>query len=117
MSLVDHAERELELSGYGAEYDGMIGETVMELVKVFANQGHSGFSAMQTAAIFNELAQFKPLGPLTDSSEEWMDLTDYESGLYQNRRRPDAFSYDGGKTYYLVDDEPRVIYNSEPATQ
>jgi len=45
-----------------AGYGGMLGEAVMELVKVFSKQGHSGFSAQLTKHLFNEL------------------LSDYENG-------------------------------------
>lgn len=115
MSLIEHAKRELEYSGLGDEYGGMTGNAVLELMEVFSNQGHSGFSAHQVRGIFNELAQFKPLGPLTSNPDEWMHIEDDVAGdaiTWQNRRRPDAFSKDGGKTYYLVDDQrtkPRMI--------
>jgi hypothetical protein len=46
-----------------SDYGGMLGEAVLELVKVFSKQGHSGFSAMLTKEMFYRL------------------LNDFESGL------------------------------------
>jgi hypothetical protein len=111
MSLLEHAERELKASGAGEDYDGMIGKSVLQLIDTFAKQGHSGYSAMITLSVFDELARFKPLGPLTDNPDEWMEV---DEKLWQSRRRPDAFSSDGGKTYYLLDDDGEVeLYTSE----
>jgi hypothetical protein len=38
-----------------SDYAGMVGEAVLELVKVFSKQGHSGFSAGLTRNIFNQI--------------------------------------------------------------
>ena len=40
--LTDHARNELKLAGLfdkDSDYDGMLGDSVMELVKVFSKQG------------------------------------------------------------------------------
>lgn len=110
-NLVKHAEYELKLAGLldkDSDYDGMLGEAVLELVKVFAKQGHSGFSAHQTLQIFNEVANYRPLTPIGKSKDEWMDVTDMGAdgkGLWQNKRRGTTFSRDAGKTWYDIDDE------------
>lgn len=108
-NLVKHAEYELKLAGLfdkDSDYDGMLGEAVMELVKVFAKQGHSGFSAHQTLRIFNEVANFKPLTPIGKSKDEWVDVSEMssEQPMWQNKRRGTTFSRDGGKTWYDIDD-------------
>lgn len=118
MGLVDHAKTELEISGYGGDYDGMIGDAVIELIETFANQGHSGFSAYKTAALFERLARFEPLTPLTDNPKEWERIgkeLGFPETVWQNRRDSSAFSTDGGKTYYLLDD-PGTILTSESHT-
>ena len=109
-NLTAHAKRELELAGLfdkDSDYGGMIGEAVLELVGVFAKQGHSGCSAGMVLHLFNEVASFKPLTELTDNPDEWMDVSEVsgmaEGEMFQSRRRPDAFSKDKLKTYYLVD--------------
>jgi len=111
-NLVAHARNEMRRAGLHLEdsdYDGMLYDAVLDLIKVFSGQGHSGYSAMLTVSLFTTLASFEPLGPITDDPSEWMDVAEYTSGhqLWQNRRRSSAFSTDGGKTYTLVDDRSR----------
>lgn len=111
MSLVEHAEQELRSAGLcdkDSDYEGMVGEAVLDLVKTFADQGHSGYSAHMTLDIFSRVAAYKPLGPLTSNPDEWMHIADDVAGnktTWQSRRRPDAFSEDSGKTYYLLDED------------
>jgi hypothetical protein len=73
-----------------------------------AAQGHSGFSARQTLALFNEVARFKALTPLTDDPDEWVAidgdmLADKKTPVWQSRRQSSCFSEDGGKTHYDID--------------
>ena len=106
-NLTDHAKYELELAGMfdkDSDYEGMLGTAVMELVEVFAKQGHSGFSAHRTLAIFNEVANFKPLAPIGKSPDEWVDQSEASGEpMWQNKRRGSTFSRDGGKTWYDID--------------
>jgi len=111
MSLVEHAVAEMRSVGLydnDSDYAGMLGTAVEDLVRVFAAQGHSGFSAHQTLRIFGIVARFKPLGPLTDNPDEWMDVSQYggtnDPAMCQSRRQCSCFSCDGGKTYYDVDE-------------
>lgn len=110
-NLKEHAEKELRRAGMlGAEgdkydeYNNMCGEAVLELIDVFQAQNHSGFSASMVLGMFKEVAEFKPLSPLTNDPEEWMEVDDK---LWQNRRNSEAFSTDGGYTYYLLSDKIR----------
>lgn len=86
-NLVDHARRELESYGAFDEekdfYGGMTGEAVLELVEVFAKQGHSGMSASIVRQLFNTVADWKPLGPLTGDDDEWNEGA---FGVFQNNR-------------------------------
>lgn len=122
MTLVQHAKNELHLAGMwdaDSDYDGMIADAVLELVKTFASQGHSGFSADYTLELFSKVARWKTLTPITDDPRTW-NLIDAEmagrEGLYQSTRSPDCFSYDGGATYWSTEDETRKIYVSERVT-
>ena len=83
-----------------------LGDAVLELVKVFSKQEHSGFSAHQTLKIFNLVADYKPLTPIGTTKNEWMDISE-ASGYpcWQNYRRGSTFSRDGGKTWYDIDDK------------
>lgn len=104
-SLVEYAEQELTRAGLfekDADYAGAVGPAVLELVRVFAKQGHSGMSAAYVRQIFDTVAQFKPLSPLTSDPSEWMEIT---HGLWQNRRRSSTFSRDYGNTWHDIDDE------------
>lgn len=105
-NLTTHARYELQVAGLfdaDSDYGGMIGDAVMALVDVFAEQGHSGFSAAMTLDIFNTVANFKPLTPIGASPDEWNEV---ENGnTWQNRRRSTTFSRDGGATWYDIDDE------------
>ena len=103
-NLVAHAERELDLAGVGdeaADYDGMLKGAVIELVKVFASQGHSGFSASMVLSLFAKVANFEPLVPLTGEDSEWNDVSEMSSsGMLQNNRHSSVFrDVDTGRTY------------------
>ncbi len=91
MGLEDHARTELEMAGmFGkdSDYDGMVGTAVMELMKVFAAQGHSGMSAGIVNDLFHKLAKYEPLGPLTGEDNEWNEVGE---GVFQNRRCSHVF--------------------------
>lgn len=87
-----------------SDYNGMIGNSVEALVKLFAEQGHSGFSAGLVLEAFNRVVRHRPLTPLTSDPSEWIDRSE-ESGrpMWQSRRSPSVFSTDGGQTWYDLD--------------
>ncbi len=120
-SLIRHAETELRRAGLfdvGSDYDGMLGESVMKLIRTFAAEGHSGYSAGATLDLFGRLARFKTLTPITSDPAEWQDVTHYggtgSKPLWQNLRQSSSFSDDGGKTYWDVDaEDPKAINVTE----
>ena len=98
-NLVDHAKLELETAGLlskESDYDGMIGEAVLELVEKFAEQGHSGFSANLTVNAFEKVARFLPLAPLTGADDEWNEISE---GVFQNKRCGHVFKDADGSAY------------------
>lgn len=107
MSLHSHAKEELTRAGFfskDSDYGGVMGKAVLELVEAFAKQGHSGFSASVCLSLFEKLARFQTLTPLTSDPEEWIDRTAMSAGpLWQNRRDSHFFSNDGGKTWWSVE--------------
>lgn len=107
-NLVEHAKRELAL--IGEEEDDGFKESIVKAVQGFVSYGHSGGSASVAIAMINDLLQGKNLTPLTDDSREWMEVGPQ---VWQSTRCHEAFSEDGGKTHYLLSDEPRVIYETE----
>lgn len=112
-NLVAHARRELTLLG---EEPDIIDEYI-RVIQAFADMGHSGGSAEIAIPVINSLLMFKNITPLTDDPEEWMEIDknmfDGVSTLWQSRRRSDAFSTNGGKTYYLLS-EGAHYHNQRP---
>jgi hypothetical protein len=98
MSLIDHAEREFAAIGWSEEEgpDKWIREDVLQLIRVFAEQGHSGFSAPYAVSMFEKLARYEPLAPLTGKDEEWCEVSE---GTWQNRRCSHVFKEADGRAY------------------
>lgn len=117
-NLVNHARREMELVGEDPEWI----EGILKVIQAFADMGHSGGSASFAIPLINALLQFKNLSPLTDDPEEWMHISEdiaTNDNTWQNRRNSEAFSNDGGKTYYLLSESntylhQRPIHHSKP---
>jgi hypothetical protein len=88
-NLIEHAKREFLAVGYklveecDENPDKWIQESVLELLKVFSDQGHSGFSAPHCIRLFEKLAMFEPLVPLSGSDNEWVEVS---NGMFQNVR-------------------------------
>lgn len=92
-NLIEHARTELAAAGYKVEpgrpvIEKMVVENVLELLEVFANQGHSGSSAPMIVSLFKKLALYEPLAPLSGKPEEWIEVSD---GLWQNVRCSHVF--------------------------
>ncbi len=96
------AENELLLAGYDKDDPGdgpnkWLAEGTLELLKVFADQGHSGMSAPYAIALFEKLAYWKPITPLTGEDDEWQDV--YED-VWQNKRNYSVFRGKDGQAYW-----------------
>jgi hypothetical protein len=90
-----HAKKEMEIAGLfdkGSAYDGLLGPAVMKMIKVFADEGHSGYSARMAVDIFEKVARFEPLTPLTGTDDEWHEVG---PGVYQNVRCSHVFKENG----------------------
>lgn len=124
MSIVGWAKRELEILEKEASMDGeessvemqrFMNKTLIEVVEVFANQGHSGCSASYAVEALRRLLSWTPLTDLTGEDDEWMEID--PGGLEQNTRcsrifrenkdndtavdiEGRVFSDDGGITWY-----------------
>ena len=109
---VEHAKAELERLGQTAE-DPEFAASIVAAVEAFFTYGHSGGSAEIGIEMLHDLLRGKALTPLTNDPEEWIDQAG-SSGfpLWQNRRQSDAFSTNGGATWYSVDD-PETIHESD----
>jgi hypothetical protein len=99
--LTAFAHMELEAAGLFAkdsDYDGALGQAVVDLVELFASQGHSGASAARVLALFGRVAAFRPLTPLTGNDDEWNEVS---ADLWQNKRRASVFK--GASGAYDID--------------
>ncbi len=104
---IHHAKRELEFAGYDLEQkeedpNKWICKNIIELLSVFSNQGHSGFSAPYCISMFEKLARFEPLTPLTGEDEEWNHICS-ESDTYQNKRCGTVFKKGKDGIAYWLD--------------
>jgi len=89
-NLLSHARAEFQAAGwmdkkgtYTDEMQGDICEHVLDLLRVFSDEGHSGSTAPYTVNMFKKLAMFEPLVPLTGENWEWSDVG---NGVFQNKR-------------------------------
>lgn len=89
-NLVKHAEKEFETLGWpgDCEMQKAICDNILELLQVFSDQGHSGSTAPYALNLFEKLAKFNPISPLTGKDDEWVEIRE---GLYQNKRDGEVF--------------------------
>jgi len=62
---------------------------VLEVLEVFAGQGHSGMTASYVLGILEKVMKFEPLTPLTGDDDEWVHICDDRTGnedIWQNKR-------------------------------
>jgi hypothetical protein len=99
MSLIEFAKSELQRVGAfdeSGDYGGMLGDAVMKMIEQFSEEGHSGFSASMAISMFERLARFEPLSPLTGKPDEWNEVAE---GQWQNRRCSHVFKDADGRAY------------------
>lgn len=92
------------------EMSCLMAKNILELIDVFCEQGHSGFSAPIAINYFYKLAMYKPLSPLTGENDEWMEVGD---GLYQNKRCYTVFKDKDGRAY---NSEGKIFSNDNGET-
>lgn len=105
MSLVEFAENELNrllrtcTDSESLHMQRAINNDILDIVKTFSNQCHSGFSASYSLNILKRLLDYKPLSAVTDADDEWT-LLDYTDDIqYQSVRCPSLFKDAEGKVY------------------
>lgn len=111
-NLVEHARRELDIFSD----DLLLNEVLVKAVEVFASYDNSGGSAAWAIPALNKLLQFQNLSELTNDPAEWNEIDEW---VWQSVRNPEAFSKDGGFTYYLLSEggsigNPWPRHRSEP---
>lgn len=126
MNLYEHALNELKILEDNCKdsdelnMQKVIDNNILELIKIFSNQGHTGATASYVISILNRLLEYKPLTPLTGEEDEWEDISKYQNNTpgWQNKRCPSIFknekgaywvegkifSNDNGKSWYTSSD-------------
>lgn len=112
MSYKDFAQREFRAAGwtdengeFKDEMQKMICDHVMDLLKVFSDEGHSGSTAPYAVNLFKQLALFEPIVPLTGEDWEWNEVG---NNMFQNKRCSHVFK--DSKDGQAYDSEGRVFY-------
>jgi hypothetical protein len=105
--MVDWAKSELDRL-LTDDSDGMqqaINKDILDVVTLFANQGHSGFSAGYALGIIKRLLDWKPITPLTGEDDEWGPVQPWDSGnsSQQNKRCSAVFreNFDNSTARYI----------------
>ena len=110
-NLIDHARQELAILGYNGDLpeddpNRWMYDSVMGLVEVFANQGHSGMSAPYAIDLTMKLLQYENVTEVTNDPQWWVEVGE---GMWQCKRNPKFFSENGGRTYYDVERKDIVV--------
>ena len=79
---------------------------VLELLKGFSDEGHSGSTAPYTVNMFKKLAMFEPIVPLTGEDWEWYEPS---PGVFQNTRCSRVFKQADRFNGQAYDIEGRVF--------
>lgn len=111
MSLVQYAESELDRIGMidDGDMNGMMRKHLLHMVKEFADEGHSGFSASYALQCLKKLLNFKPLSPLTGNDDEWHDVSSISGKPhFQNKRCGSVFK--DGKDGQAYDIDGKVFW-------
>lgn len=113
---VDYMQKKVNKNIVDGDYDRMqkrVNKDIMDILTVFAEQGHSGFSAGYVINMLQRLLNWIPIKPLTGEDDEWEEA--YED-VEQNTRCPGVFRHgkdnstatyngrvfsdDGGRTWF-----------------
>lgn len=110
-NLLEHARNELKLIGMtedaADEMNAAITKDILQLIEIFSEQGHSGFSANYCISMFEKLARYETIAPITGEDGEWTDVGNYDGRVvYQNKRASNIFrevSENGNVISYQID--------------
>jgi hypothetical protein len=111
--LESFAENELRLAGFydeDSDYGGMIPEAVLNVIKAFSKDEHSGGSASIVISLLPKLLRYEPLTPLTGEDSEWNTPS---HGMIQNNRCFHVFKDENGQAY---DSEGKIFREKNGAT-
>ena len=93
------------------EMNRMMCDHILKMVDVFAEEGHSGFSAEYAISLLEKLLRWKPLSPLTGEDDEWIE---HEDNIFQNKRYSCVFK--NGKDGQPYDIRGKVFVEPDGAS-
>lgn len=93
-ALSDHVDRELDKT----DLPEATKVNIRVICSLYDGYGYFGRTEDDIQEKIYALVRFKNITPLTDDPDEWSLIAD---GIWKNNRRGDAFSLNGGKTYYF----------------
>lgn len=91
------------------DYGLMCYDAAEQLLSVFQEQGHSGYSAMIVCTIFEHLVKGKPLTFIKDEEDQWRyayTVEKFAEKRYQHKRMSSLFKHvkpDGTVSYHDID--------------
>lgn len=126
--LVEFAEGELNLllksckDSESLKMQKAVNDDILDIIKLFSSQGHSGFSANYSLNILKRLLDYKPLSAITGDEDEWEQLNYSPDLAYQNKRCPSLFMDADGKVYNVEakvfsDDNGHTWYNCKESRE
>lgn len=126
--LVEFAENELNILLKGCKdseslkMQKSVNNDILDIIKLFSGQGHSGFSASYTLNILKRLLDYKPLSAITGNEDEWEQLNYSPDLAYQSKRCPSIFRDADGKVYNVEakvfsDDGGHTWYNCKDSRE
>jgi hypothetical protein len=113
-NLIKHAEAEFRAAGwtdengkFDDEMQEMICKHVLKLIEIFDEEGHSGSTAPYAINLFEKLAKFEPITPLTGEDWEWVD----HGYCMQNKRCSHIFKQADRFNGQAYDSEGIIFYD------
>jgi hypothetical protein len=118
----------------GLEMQKAINKDILDMVKVFCTQGHSGTSASYTLGMIKRLLDWKPITAITGEESEWGEPYNGNGIITQQNRRCSAvfrdnkdnstahyiygraYSDNGGHSWFTGNHKNGVVQSSIPVT-
>lgn len=98
MNIIEYAKNELDLLNQEKEpMQEQINKDILEVIKIFAEQGHTGFSAGYAISKLERLLRWKPILPLTGEEDEWVE--DSSGRSRRNKRCSSVFLNEDGTAH------------------
>jgi hypothetical protein len=103
--LVKWASKELDhLNKVGEEDSSATHKNILDVVKLFAEQNHTGFTAPYSIDLIKRLLAWKPITPLTGEDDEWGPEYRLSIGIVQQNHRCSGvfrYNHDNSTAHYI----------------